>query len=216
MCYRAMPHQSLMDTPAFLTHGKDFQFRQQGGLLSGWRKMEPHKSRLQILNEMRHEVTKRYKYQRMKAAKHQGKDEELLERLEVGQVVLLRLTPGQHEKLSKSLGGAKLLPWWSLPMRVLHVNTAGTTATLRCLVCGFTTQSHIERCRRVLLPFTEPMMEEWKRVCEGDLRLFNMLGSKWFDIHDKTMHYHHAQGRTVVGGTDENPKPPLSKHEDNA
>ena len=205
-CYRALPHSSTYETPSFLTHGVDFKLRGDVSLLEGWRKKEPAKSRTTILNEMRNEVLRRYQYQQLKAIKN-NKDREL-ERLEAGQLILCRLTPGQHEKLSRLIGTTKLLPWWSLPARIIEVNRSGNTATVKCTSSGFIFQTHIERCRRISKPETDKLKKEWDDVCTKERRLFEKLGSKWYEVENQKMRVHRGVGEPLRGVDEKPPKVP--------
>jgi transposase InsO family protein len=185
MCYRSLPHQSTDESPAFMTHGSDINIKQQCGVIKGWRSKEPHKSRLSILNEMRFELLRRNQYR----ARHNQKvnQEAELQHLETGQIVLIQLAETQWVILSKLIGTRKLMPKWSLPMRVLHVNKNGNSATVRCTVSGFTTQVHVNRCRLIDPPATKAMRLEWIRVCEADKWLFKELGSRWFNQEEDKM-----------------------------
>ena len=163
MCYRSLPHQGIDDSPAFLTHGRDFRFKPDPGITSGWRKHQPHKSRQSILLEIRAELLRRNAYR----LKH-NKDRKLeTPVLEVGQIVLIQLAETQWVVLSKLIGTRKLMPKWSLPMRVLHISGNGNTVIFDVLISGYTTQVHADRCRLIDPPATQAMREEWMKVCSS-------------------------------------------------
>ena len=92
----------------------------------------------------------------------------------INDLVIVHLSEEEHRKYGKKVGNSpKLVPQWSLPMRVIHVPSKGTTATLQCIATGTTTTAHLERVRFVLKPATYGLMKDWERIMRQEIGYFH-------------------------------------------
>ena len=173
MSYRAMPHSSSFDTPAFMTHGCDLVLGESATVLSGFRREDIAERRWEIVNNLRHELVRRATVAREIAVSEQS--DKTFEKMHVGDVVIYSLTKRQLERLGQGIGGSKLIPKWSLPNRVCTINKHGTSGIVRCIVTGQLTDVHIERLRRLGKPVTEAMRNHWKQVSLQEGELFRKL-----------------------------------------
>jgi hypothetical protein len=145
-------------------------------------RMQPTETnRMEILHKLRQEIVRRYW-----ALKEITKDIKTLEdktkKLQLGDLVLIQLTPRQRTMLAHHLKiSPKLYPEWSLPMRVTHLNIYATTATVQCLSSGYTTQTHVKRTKLIAPHMTDKLKNEWESVMKSEKTAYQILSSRYRD-----------------------------------
>ena len=60
-------------------------------------------------------------------------------------------------------------------MRVTYIGHNEQTASLRCIVTGFSCTAHIERCKVIRKPLTEALMNDWGRVITSEGSVYREL-----------------------------------------
>jgi hypothetical protein len=181
LMHRSLPHSTTNESPAYMTFGHDIVFKNTDEIMQSFRLNPANESRLQLLQRMRQEVIQKHLNTSTNLPPPEKEDQH--RHFKLGDLVPLQLTDGQISNLSKIMDyGVKLTPQWSLPMRAIHVNRKGTTATLRCTSSGFTTQSHISRIQFINPPTTATLQAEWDVICRKEVNAFQVLSS-YYSTH---------------------------------
>jgi len=213
LTYRALPHSTTGESPAYLTHGKDIIFQNTFlGMLHFYLNPIQH-SRNEVLNQLRLDLIRRHIVEQQQIEQQNVKKKPNNHKVfKLGDLVLLALADGQIRHIAELLGsGFKLTNQWSLPMRVTHVNKRGTTATLRCTSSGFTTQAHITRVQFIKEPTSAVQQAEWKAVCDKEVNAYMVLGSYYSDHYEKDSEEELKEvGTAEMGGNVENSPLPTS------
>lgn len=174
LAYRSTIHLTSGESPAYLALGHDISLGRETSLHNNWRHEDCYSRRLDVLAEIRIDRRRKAEHLQQKALIEQG--EESLDSLRLNDVVLIRLTDMQHRKLGQMVRSAKLVAWWSLPMRVTEVNAKGVVARVRCLTTGWEQVVHIERCRRIKdVAEGSSLRQTWDFICQKESYLFMKL-----------------------------------------
>lgn len=100
--------------------------------------------RMYMLHRLRQVKIERY-YHLLETIEMEPETNRLLQLIDV---VIIQLNHYQLRKYAHILDtSAKLMSEWSLPRRVILVNSRKKTAALQCMATGWTTRAHIERAR---------------------------------------------------------------------
>jgi transposase InsO family protein len=164
--YRIAPHETLGDSPAFVTFGIDIGLpveRNASSITNG-----ENRGRLQFLNEVRMEVMCRAQHLRAKAVEKEN-NHRIARQLQEGLLVLVRLRPSELDTLAKFDKGRKLLPKWSLPARIITV-CSPTTAIIKNLLTRKLTKAHIEDIKFIIPPATEEERRQWETEVNWEFR----------------------------------------------
>jgi transposase InsO family protein len=184
LVYRTLPHTATGESPAFLTHGTNLLINNTDYVMTDNRLNPIEQNRLLTLATLRHELIRRYWYLRMIAERESNED--MRAKFALGELVIFRLTDTQQNTLAKKLGiSPKLQSSWSLPMRVLQVNSTATTATVQCITSGYTTQVHILRTKKIKEPLTEKMKTEWTKIFDSESDGFKEMSSKFRHLEEQ-------------------------------
>jgi hypothetical protein len=163
--YRATPHLSTGESPAFLVYGADPAPSHD----SDWRyyRSVADQDRARFLMWLRVEVALK---SRLRVEYLREKYSEATDRIDkqfkLGDLVLTHLSEEEARKLSVVAGGAKLVPKWSTPARVIKVLSHGKAAIVRNLLSQKTKQIHIQNARFINLPLTETQKEGWEAMLQ--------------------------------------------------
>ena len=157
--YRATPHDSILDNPAYMTLGVDVRI---GSSAFCYQTRDPSAfdNRLQCLQEMRLALQQRFAL--LQAISLKKAQPEAAPGFNIGDLFLLSLNDRQHRRYSKIVGSSKLAPKWSLPLRVIHLKSpTKQTAILRCPITHWTTEAHISNCRKIMPPISPGLQYLW-------------------------------------------------------
>jgi hypothetical protein len=185
LMYRAMPHTTTGETPAFALFGTDVRPLVKGD----WRTVPypAEQDRLRFLQHSREDMRQRA-LARANLLATRYMDERAPAKLEVGNLVLIRRVDKKD----------KLTPPWSLPYRVTHVNGDGTVATLVSIATGKVRHSvHVQNCRVINPPVGVEQAEEWGRLLEAS--------------DDTAPRKYLLSSAPLLGGETEEPKPVLAQ-----
>lgn len=164
MSYRSMPLGPDLRSPFFMSYG--YEFNINGGMYSISNQEEIDKRR-QLLLQIRQDIMEKSQWVQEKVLQ-QNLEIEDDKKFELGEMVIATLTKYQLRRLSKVLGGKKLCPKWTLPMKVEHVGSSGYAANIRCPVTGLLLRVYINRCRKITKPITDGLKEAWKQSEQTD------------------------------------------------
>ena len=186
------------------------------------------KDHLEVLALVRQEVIKRH-FLKAKIFAFKEEMNNKAAPFKLGQLVLVYMNPHQHRKISQIEGATKLIPQWSLPMRIESLSQSGLVALARCIYTGLVQQIRADRARLILPPLTPSQLREWELIIDAERPLFQALynnrrskktkdipgeqrpqqrsGPKWKNRQDdssllQTLVYHHDPYR---GRDNENP-----------
>lgn len=169
--YRALIHTSTGYSPAYLALGWDIILKKSDEITATYNLNNLQISRLQLLQEIRQDIRQQFNVKNLD--RPELKSNELFE---LDKIVLLELNEAQKRRLADFSGsGLKLVPNWSLPMRVIQVNRLKTVATLRCLTTGYTTQAHFTRTQPFLSTLSMSQHQEQELIIENEKSLFLTL-----------------------------------------
>ena len=144
MQYRAMPHKTLGESPAYMTHGTDLVLRNSDYELANAGLSDLERNRLQVLAEFRQRVIQNY-YNMLDSI---DKESPAGKTMKLGDLVIIHLTDKQRRNYAACINSSiKLASEWTLPMRVIRTNLKGTTRTVECVVTGTATTVHVDRVR---------------------------------------------------------------------
>lgn len=152
MGYRASPHLTLYDTPAYVTHGVD--------IISGLTNTNDDtiETRLQLLREIRQQI-----FQSSEEILRSRREKQNMNRQDTillpGQLVLYELLSPDRGYFPPSPGtkGVK----WSLPCRVIRVSSQGKTAHIRDILTGTIRQVHLQHLKLIERPNTSVQKQQW-------------------------------------------------------
>ena len=162
LSYRSVPHDTITESPAYLTYGADPITDHANDLTHIKRRRE--NNRLQILGELRQELQR--KQQLIATQAWIKKEEEGAPRrlFNIGDWVLReipRFDQGATDDLPRS---AKLQPLWSHPYRVTTRSNDGYSALLACPLSGRSIKVYIDQVRFLELPKTKGQKELWRHL----------------------------------------------------
>jgi transposase InsO family protein len=179
--YRSTPHLSTGNSPAFLVYGAD----PPPPVQSDWRyhKSVADQDRVRFLMWLRVEIALKAKLRAESLRERYEADAKRTDdKFELGDLILVPLTIRESRQLTVISGGAKLIPQWSTPARVIRVFGHGKSAIVRNLLTQQTRQVHIQHARFIDLPLTEEQQRQWEEVLYKTLELFPTA----FDADDQT------------------------------
>jgi transposase InsO family protein len=158
--YRTSINLSTQETPSFLTFGLDIALPPE----REWQKLthKDTKNRLEVLSNLRFEALRRAQEANKMAVEKQNLRRRNM-KFEVHDLILVRLTDKQLEKLSRFEGSRKLLPTWSVPCRVMEVKRNGFTALYKNLLTSEVGEVHITRARFISEPVSDYQKDLWTK-----------------------------------------------------
>ncbi len=165
--YRATLHHGICDSPAYLLYGVDMR----PPLDVDWRFIRDttEKDRMAFLSQVRLEIMARAQWLPKRIG---GNHRDL--KFELGDLVLLRIPDKELASFARIEGSLKLVPKWTLPHRVVRVDSDGRVAKVKNLLTGVARnvsirEVHIENARFIEHPSTTVQAEEWDKVLEYEL-----------------------------------------------
>lgn len=174
--YRAVPHETISHSPAYLAHGTDItispfvdQLLPRGDIGCD--------NRLQMLGEIRQDILRKQQALQQVALEQSRDQKHLRKTFEIGQIVLVRLTPKEKTKLMVNLG-SKLNVEWSQPCRVQLVLGEGYAAQVKCLATGMLIKVYIDRVKFVEVPTEGSLKEIWEKECVPKIKAKTILKEK--------------------------------------
>lgn len=181
MAYRAIVHESLGDTPAFITLGVDLFVpdspdRARAISTEVW-------ERADALAHIRSLAAERsYALQRARQLIiNQGRREL---KFTEGDLILIPLTATEQRRVNPA-APRKLTPKWSLPYRVLDVARLGQACRCRSLVTGRTRRAHISMAKFIQKPRTTVQAFQWEQEIQRFVRGY--LGAEGPEVPDETV-----------------------------
>jgi len=150
-------------------------FKYGTSVAHGWRKKEPYKTRIEVLNEIRNEIRRHHEFMVHRCVQD-PKQAATDVKFNLGDLVLIQWNPRQHRIMSHHEGSSKLVSNWSLPMRVVSTNVKGTLATVRCLTTRYVQRIHVSRCRFIQKPPKDSeLYKQWEIICKNECPLVTKL-----------------------------------------
>ena len=165
--YRATMHTATQHSPAFLTYGRD----PMPGSDHDWRfiKDTATQARVQFLNLVRQDILDRTQQARVYQAL---KRQEVTDKLEVGDLVVLRLNPYQLAKRAqKTATAAKLVPKWSIPYRVLGISSNGARVRVQSVLEWDIREVHRSEAHVISKPQDDHQVVEWEKQIAHEAEL---------------------------------------------
>jgi hypothetical protein len=163
--YRASPHSTTGDTPAYLATGVDLGPFEDG--VPSARDTRKEADRRAFITLLRFDMSLRSAV-RDEILRRKMLDHPPNRSFRVGELVLLPASQSDLSRFSNLAGGAKLAPRWSLPHRVVQVKSANT-ALVKDLVTHKVREVHISKCRFVSPPCDDQQAAEWSQLLEKEL-----------------------------------------------
>ena len=170
MQYRFTPHDATGESPAYMMYGFNPVLRVTDVENCELRLSPQERTRLEVIAEFRQALVQNYQ----QLMQNLDKPSEITRVFKHGDIVIVYLSELQAREYAASVGcSVKLVPDWSLPMRVILVSGEGTTATLQCIISGVATRAHLDRVRFVRKPQTAAMLKDWERIMRADIGHFH-------------------------------------------
>lgn len=172
LTYRAQPHDSTNSSPSYMTHGVDITLQHQHPQQATTTENIFQDLRSDLLLKFRQDLIEQYQ-RKLKQTETTEPTGRIFQR---GDIIILQLTDAQIRKYAKIVNSStKVITEWSLPMRVLYVNSTHTTATVRCMATGWTTSTHLNRVKFLQKPATPAMQQDWLENVKSETPIFSML-----------------------------------------
>ena len=89
--------------------------------------------------------------------------------------MLVQLNDRQHRMLAQVLGGSKLAPLWSLPMRCMSVSKNLQAGIFRCAATGLQMEAHVSRVRELPDPVSKRLAYENEAVIRAETAFMSLL-----------------------------------------
>lgn len=157
--YRATPHTTTLQSPAYLLYGQEMRPPQMGD----WRFYEeaPEEERIAFIQALRVEI--QYKVHQVAERRREKKNEKrVAAEFRLGEVILVRETP--LAALDNMPSYYKAVPRWSTPYRVVRVFSPPVTAVALNLLTGKHRMVHVQDAKEILPPVDQQQQAEWEEA----------------------------------------------------
>lgn len=174
--YRCTIHSTLEESPAYMLYGVDMC----PPYYQDWRlsRTAEEESRIIFLNKLREEIQERARWkilqqQTLRNLKRLPKD------IQEGELVLVRLSDVERQKFGhQEYSALKLIPKWSLPCRVIKVDSKSNSYLVKNLLTGKRRQVHITDLRMINAPQDKYQEKLWIQEVEYALRYIDYKNRK--------------------------------------